>query len=114
MIAAPAPCVVVEMQPTSASAANSLRPATIQLQMLVGVEVRVKAVPLNLVGGGLQGQDGASLRIDQRELGVGLADIEDDGGVGARHGVRHSMWKTFSRAIEIGSLVGWVAMMSAI
>ena len=54
---------------------------------------------------------GETLAVDERELGVGFADVDDDDG--GRAGHAHSMWKTVASGTATGSWFGWVAMMSA-
>ncbi len=52
------------------------------------------------------------LAVDQRDLGVGLADVDHGDVAGWR--AAHGIWKTVSSGTATGSLSGLVSMMSAI
>ena len=55
------------------------------------------------------GQFGAQFKIDECDLGIGLADVDDCDEARRVHG----MWKTVSSGVAMGSLSGLTAMMSA-
>ena len=72
--------------------------------------MRIGPVGEDGVGGRADRDLRQRFEIDQRELGVGLADV-DDGDVA---GIAHFIWKTVSSGTATGSLSGFVSMMSAI
>ncbi len=77
--------------------------------MSVEVEMRPGRPGQHRVGAGDDGDLGSErFEVDQRQLGVGLADV-DDGDVSTGHG----MWKTVSSGTDTGSLSALVSMMSA-
>src|SRR6185369_7694118 len=76
----------------------------------VDIVVRIKSTPENRVRSSRHGDFGAGRAVQDHDLGIGLADVENgDAAVIRRHGI----WKTVTRSLWTGELSGLVAMMSA-
>ena len=83
-----------------------------EVPQTIDVEMRIGTVTQHRVRRAPRVDLGKPVEVDQRHLGVGLADV-DDGDVADRC-CCHSIWNTVSSGTATGSLSGFVSMMSAI